>query len=140
MNRDFKWVYERTGEEMWRTCDEEYNTVEEAIEAGREYFKQAKEDEYEDFEEDFFSVGQIIPFVPSVCADHILDTISELAYDECGEIADNYLERVSEKDYSLLEEMMNKTLKKWIEKTDNLPRFWKIRNIADIPLEDDHNE
>jgi hypothetical protein len=124
MSRDGKWTYNDVDDGIWSNDD--FETEEEAVKYGRE----ATLDE----ENDCFYIGQIVPFVPSVDAAMIIDSISENACEECGESADGYLDYVDKKDIAKLAVRLNEVLDKWLTDTGNEPTFWKIENIKQIEV------
>lgn len=130
MNND-KWVFEETGNEYWSTSPDEYDTKEEAIEGGREYFLYERNNYGEHEDMISFSVGQIKSYNPYIDGENVLEQIRDHSYEEVGELAENYLARVNTDELALLEDELQKVLLEWMDKTDNKPNFWKIRNVED---------
>ncbi len=136
MSNEGKWVIDVKSDGIWN-CEEEFNTREEAIAYGKEHFEVIYEEEFgETFNSEnskkVFYVGQVERFIPSVSADSVLEQIAENAYDEVGELAEDYLSHVNIKDLGLLEERFNKVLMEWMVETKNNPTFWKITNTEEV--------
>ena len=134
-----KWIYEKSGEENWSLCEDEYETKEEAIEAARVFFRQWKEEDLDDFEEEtggtHFQVGQIEKYSPYIRVEQIIDDISERAYDDCGEWAGEYLYDVKSEHQYELEEKLNEVLIAWIEKHSYQPRWFNVCNTEDVTID-----
>jgi len=122
-----KWTYELYNEEVW-SSDEEFDTKEEAIIAG-------KEAALDDDEITSFYVGQIKSFVPSVDVGRIIDDIGEEAYEQCGEFGEEYLWHLPIEEINKLEELLNEALNKWLNETNNEPTFYTLRNVETISVE-----
>lgn len=138
MSNQGKWVIDLKSDGIW-CCDVEFETREEAIAYGRKNFEELYEEEHSEIfnhenDKKVFYVGQIERFVPSVSADSVLEQISENAYDEVGEVAEDYLSHVKIKDLGLLEERFNKVLMEWMVETKNNPTFWKITNTEEVAV------
>ena len=136
MSNEGKWVLDLKPDGIW-DCDVEFETREEAIAYGKKNFEELYEEEHgeifnsENYKKVFY-VGQIERFVPSVSADSVVEQIAENAYDEVGELAEDYLSHVSIKELVVLEEKFNKVLKEWMDETKNNPTFFKITNTEEI--------
>lgn len=135
-----KWIYNASrNDENW-SCDEEFDTEQEAIKAGIRYFTNADgygyEYEYnEKFEGDSFQVGQQSEHFVSIYASRILDQASEDAYELCGDIVDRWLSKVSKEEELVLSEMLTEAFKKWLKDTGNQPNFYTIVNVKDVKLD-----
>lgn len=125
--RTNKWTYELYSEEYW-TSGEDFDTKEEAIEAGKEAMKE------EDIGSNYFWIGQISEYNPSINASYIIDSLVEQAFDKCGEASDNFLSGISKEEEYKLETMLNDVLNKWLEETNNQPTFYSIENMETIVL------
>ncbi|MGG1659492.1 hypothetical protein [Brevibacillus sp. NRS-1366] len=134
-----KWIYEKCDEENWDLCEDEYDTKEEAIEAARAFFKQWKEEDPEEFEDEtggtHFQVGQIQKYAPHINVESVIDDIGERAYDECGEWAGEYLYDVKSEHQNELEEKLNEALGAWIEKYGYQPRWFNVCNTEDVSID-----
>jgi hypothetical protein len=132
-----KWMYNAgLDEEHWR-CDEEFETKEEAIEAGRKYFTEPdgyEEYEGEKFEGDSFDVGQIAYPDIYVKAWHVIDDVIEVVREQCGDYSEHWLEKVKKEDENLLGDMLTETFKRWLKLTNNEPNFYTLKHITEIKL------
>lgn len=113
----------------------EYNSVEEALEDARtdkKYLQCYREKKT-------VYIGKVCKFEPKVFSDIVVERIQEDAYDEAGEIAEDYLMYTSQKDMSKLNEMLTETFNKWAKETGNEPNFFTVEEIQEYSLEDsDH--
>jgi len=62
-------------------------------------------------------------------AERLLETISEQAYDECGECAESWLEGLPKEQVQDLEEMVHAAIVAWMEKHNELPHFWSVEQV-----------
>ncbi|ACA57392.1 hypothetical protein N494_18780 (plasmid) [Clostridium botulinum A2B7 92] len=128
-NIEGKWMYSLIDSEIW--IGEEFNTKEQAIEAGR---KEALENQEQAFCNDYFNIGQIVEVSPcGVDVDFILENVAENTADgmEAGE---NYLMDVDTEHQRELEKQINEVLFAWMDKYGYRPDFFKIENIEKIDL------
>lgn len=134
-----KWMYNTGDEEHWN-CDEgEFDTKEDAIAAGIKYFTDADEFGYEyhndeKFDGVSFEVGLVSEPDMHINAWSVIDMVTEQVYDQCGEYADGWLQELEYEEQKLLGDMLTKTFKKWIDKTSNNPRFYTMKNVELINL------
>lgn len=138
MTNEGKWLINLVEDEIWGSSDE-FDTKEEAIAYGKEEFEGLYEDENgEKFDSEIykkiFYVGKVERFVPSVCADSVIETLRDNAYDEVGEFAETFLERISKEEYTFLEERLNQALNDWLDETKNHPTFYKIVDVEKIEV------
>ena len=83
--------------------------------------------EYADF--DYVYIGEAIKFQPKIFGDFTIEHIQEQAYDTVGEVAEIYLEGVSNKDVDLLGSMLTETFNKWAKTTSNEPNIFEVINV-----------
>lgn len=138
MTNEGKWLINLVEDGIWGSSDE-FTTKEEAIAYGKEEFEGIYEEEHgEKFDAEIykkvFYVGKIERFIPSVCAYSVIERITENAYDEVGEVAESFLERVSKEEYGFLEEKLNQALSDWLDETKNHPNFFKIVNVVKVEV------
>lgn len=81
----------------------------------------------EDYE--FVVIGELKKYQPTIDADDILDSLTENAYDECGESSDGWLDSYSKEEKACLETALNNVLEEWLTNTNNKPTFGLIVNI-----------
>ncbi|HCT63879.1 MAG TPA: hypothetical protein DIC60_01140 [Lachnospiraceae bacterium] len=126
MNKiEYTWaVSENT--EIWR--HDVFDTVEDCVQDYLENYAG------EDLEESIF-VGEVKPFEISVDSYRILETLSEEAYEECGDVAENWLYfRDIEKDTEELNEKLTQVVIDWLKKHDYMPSFYKITDIRGVEV------
>lgn len=114
--------------EIWNS-DMECNSREEAITEGT---KLAKEEGLDSFriglQED---VGN-----PCICVNYILEQANIDMYEEVGEVAEDYLRYISDKDKDLLENKLNEVFHEWLKTTNNESNFYKVLNDERISVEE----
>ena len=99
--------------------EESFSSIDETIDFVKE--------EYPDF--DYVYIGEAIPFQPKIFGDFTIERIQEQAYDTVGEVAEIYLEGVSDKDADLLGSMLTETFNKWAKITSNEPNIFEVINV-----------
>ena len=106
--------------------EESFSSIDETIDFVKE--------EYPDF--DYVYIGEAIPFQPEIFGDFIIERIQEQAYDIVGEVAEIYLEGVSDKDVDLLGSMLTETFNKWAKITSNEPNIFEVINVKEYLISD----
>jgi len=117
-----QWMYNFGDEEHWDE-GEYFDTKEETIDVGREEAIAREEVSYQ--------VGQLDVFEPSIDVYNVLDNICSNACDECGEFADGYPHATKE-EIQKLQDMLDEVLERWMDKTNNRPNFFTIKNTEEI--------
>ena len=121
---DERWGYASSKDaESWTGC---HLTREEAIEEGRDHYTYPKEygHTYDGF---WIHSGHVVPLeavMPDV--DDIIETMGERAYDEAGEVAEEFPD-VSNEAKTELEEL----LRGWCEKYAR-PTFWVADGVCEF--------
>ena len=124
--KDGLYMYNFGDEEHWDE-DEYFDTKEEAVEAGRlEAIERGEED---------YQVGQIQKFSPQIDVENALEQIAENACDECGGYAEDYLSNLPEAEVRQLQEMIDEVFNKWLNETNNHPRFFTIVAVSNHTIE-----
>lgn len=138
-NLNGKWMFEQCDQEVWGYSSlDEYDTKEEAIEAGRKHFQEMREEEPEEFEEyglDHFQVGQLQDFYPHISGNWIIDDAIEQAISECGDVAESFLNNVSRADIYKLSDALNETFRNWMKENGYTPKFYSIQNIEEVSID-----
>lgn len=122
---DGKWCYSFNEEHF----EETFETKEEAIEEALWYYKDDKLDQ------DFIWVGQTKSIRLGVDTYQIIEGLQEEAYEQAGEVAENFLHNIKPDDMKELEESLNKALFAWMDKFKHNPRFYTVENIEKIEVE-----
>ena len=83
------------------------------------------------------AVGEVVPYEPYVMADNILDELEEDAYEECGEIAEDWNAYSWTDDKESLDELSNKLteiVRQWLKDNGTYPYFYKIENVKTVEV------
>ena len=83
------------------------------------------------------AVGEVVPYEPYVMADNILDELEEDAYEECGEIAEDWNAYSWKDDKESLDELSNKLteiVRQWLKDNGTYPYFYKIKNVKTVEV------
>ncbi|QZY56691.1 hypothetical protein [Crassaminicella profunda] len=136
MCKEGKWMYELHGSDIWQ--GEKFDTREECIEEARKEVattnKSNKEFGYKTI--DKFRIGKTEDAGSyGIDADDILERISENAYDDIGEVAEDYLTDVKPEHEKELEEKLNEVLFAWMKKYKYEPSFYRIIDIEEIKVD-----
>ena len=131
-NLNGKWTYDIDGGESW-SCVEFFDTKEESIEAGKD--EAINGYPFDDIK--YLRVGQVKEFVPKINGYHIVESVGEDAYEECGEIAEDYLASVRSGDIAELQLSLEACLHQWLRNKGFVPNFYSIENIEEIDLDKD---
>ena len=114
-----KWVYSMD-EEVFSNSDY-FDTKEEAIEAGEEYAKDCGYSQY--------YVGQCKEFIPRVDAEDLIERMQEQAYEEVGEVTEDWLEDATSEAINELAEELHMLFQKWMKKYSLEPSFYRVEAI-----------
>ncbi|MEK3756774.1 hypothetical protein MHB73_21275 [Bacillus sp. FSL K6-6483] len=129
MSSNGKWVINSRENEIWLD-PYGFETKEEAVAYGKKYYEYVNIDE--ETGEKWFFVGQKERYTPFVDVYAVIERIADNAYSEVGEVAEDYLEKLSEEEWSSLEEKLNNALHSWLNETGNHPNFYSIVNIERV--------
>lgn len=138
---DGKWICGKNADlEIWNAC-EYYDLKSQAIRAAKNQIyahnKGERKDEFEDvlgyYPDDAdtiisFAVGQCSVSDIGIDVDNLLEQVSQDVYDQCGEVAEDYLDDVLDEHKKELENL----ILKWFERHDYLPGCYSIGNIETI--------
>ena len=106
--------------------EESFSSIDEILDFVKE--------EYTDF--DYVYIGEAIPFQPKIFGDFTIEHIQEQAYDTVGEVAEIYLEEVSNEDVDLLGSMLTETFNKWAKTTSNECNIFEVINVKKYLISD----
>lgn len=126
---------------FWST----FATREEAIEDGREQYRDALagngSELFEDIDDedlksiDSFYVARVERFTPIVNASMVLDCIQEEAWDRFGEYAEDYLDCIPKDQVDDLQKSLQKAFDDWMIRTGNEPTFFNCMDTEEVPFE-----
>lgn len=71
-------------------------------------------------------VGVEVPYEPRIDADRIIEQLSEDSYNDSPDYGDQWLVDIPNKDTELLQEILDRSLKEWIFRTNNYPHHYNI--------------
>lgn len=117
-----QWSYDIGGRSyIWRSGV--YDSREEAIKA-------ALEEKYHPYggynAEEKIYIAKTYPYIPRVDGDYVCEYDAEQAFDECGEVAEDYLDNISTEAKSELSDELTKVYIKWLKKHNGMPTFWQL--------------
>jgi len=120
MKKEGKWTFNSVDEGLW--SNDVYDTKEEAIAA-------AKRDGLS-----IFFVGRIeLMSLPQLnIAEEIIERLTEHAFEECGEAAENWICDADLNDIQQLDDAINDVIKEWLKDNALMPDFYKLTNIEEI--------
>lgn len=81
---------------------------------------------------DVIFVGEVLPYEVNVNASALLEELECNAYDECGDIANSW--DISVDNIDELDDELTKVVRKWLEKTNQLPTFYNIINVGPVVI------
>jgi len=119
-SREGKWVWGATEENFYNTL---YDSKEAAILAGM--------DDYAIGGGGYFFVGQVeeINFDLDVYTDGVLERIADNVYGEVGEVAIDYLNDVTQEQFTDLETRLNDVINSWMIRHGKEPDYYRVINI-----------
>lgn len=122
----YTWEY-NDNTELW--YNDLFNTVEDCIADAR--------DNYMVEMGETIAVGEVVPYEPYVWACDVLDDIEENAYEECGEVAedwDTYRWKDDEEILGELSEKLTEIVRQWLKDHGRYPNFYKIENVRTVEI------
>ena len=121
-----KYLYSFSDDD-WRGCSQ-YDTKEEALAAAREEAELMPEKEYV-----YIGVSGGI-WQPTIDGDGIIEMLQEMADDEAGDVAEEYLANVQDEDVTKLTEALTKAFNKWAAENGYVPTFGTVENIEEFKI------
>lgn len=80
-------------------------------------------------------VGEVEDFAPVVDAERVIYQLTDQAYDEANDGAEEYLNDVTEAELDALEKELTKAFNTWSKKYKHEPNFSLIKNVKEIKLD-----
>lgn len=139
------WCMSADGEYFYET---ECATFDECITEGLRQFRQAKRGKDTDFFPAFsdldietaeFFIGTKQEFVPRIDAEDVIERLQVDAYDQCGELAEDYLSHASKDDVAVLQNLLQCAFKRWEKSLHMEPSFFVVHEVSSIRIAD-HKE
>lgn len=143
-----EWSNNSTGCEWWDSCSNWFDTKEEAIQDGIDQYKQMLDgkstdlfdnDYYYNIVPDYFDVGKKRPYIPTIDVDDVIERLQEQAYDECGELAEDFLDWRTMSKGNIeedLREHLQVELDAWLKRHNLYPTFFTVIDIETINVKD----
>lgn len=103
-----------------------YETKEECI-------KDANEEAVEDGKNEFL-IGETFEPDTSIDTEYLLEIVGDRAYDDVGEVAEDYLRNVKKEDLKELDQELNEVFDKWKKKYGYEASFYHVGNIETIKV------
>lgn len=123
-----KYTWEHSdNEEIWR--NDVFNTIEDCI-------LDAKEN-YDIEPGETIAIGEPVYWEPHVNVYTILNQFEEDAYEECGEIAEDWYAYDYKRDEEKVEQLSDKLteiVKQWLKDNGTYPTFYKIENVRVVEV------
>lgn len=136
-----KWMYNTGDEENWACEDGEFDTREEAIKFGKEFFLNPSDDyldsimtDIEDYQPSSFDVGLISEVELKVKPWNVIDDAQEQAGEQAGEWSERWLSVIKMEDAELLSKMLTEAFWKWTKETNNGTTFFTMTKVEEILL------
>jgi hypothetical protein len=111
-----------------------FDTKEEAIQAGIKELNELKkiDDNYKDVNS--FYVGQVQYYTPYISPEWLIEQVGEMAYDECGEVAEDWLCHVKNEKVKQLGDMINEVFMEWLKDVGEMLTFGIVVNIEEVKI------
>lgn len=125
MKKKYAWSQSKT-DDIWLggICD----SVKECVE-------EAKAEDYEDT--DTFAIGYVEPYeVNYVNSDLIIEYLQQDAYEEIGEVAEDWLDSVTNEQREDLENRVLKVVLEWLKDCKEEPKFYKVLPFDELTLQE----
>lgn len=119
--QQYAWTDKAT-DDIWRggPCDSIEECVKEAVALG----------DYKNG--DTIAVGLVEKYVPKyVDTDRLIEGLQEVAADEVGEVAGDWLVDISKEELGDLHERLLSTTLEWLKQYNYMPSFYKVHPLAD---------
>lgn len=120
-----KWMYNINESDIWE--GEEFDTKEQAISEGKKVAMDEGVNKFYIGETE--STGKF-----GIDVDRTIEDIQQFTYDDVGEVAECYLDDVTQEHLLELEEKLNEVFFKWQKEYGYEPNFYKIINIEEINI------
>jgi len=81
-------------------------------------------------------VGEVRAYTVDVNGSSVIDNLEEQAYDECGEVAENWYPSSIKgiEKWDELDKQLTDVVTKWLEKHNCLPDFYNIINVREVTV------
>lgn len=120
------WNFNKS-DELWQ--HDEFETVDECIKDAQENYDMKIGER--------IAIGTIQPYKVNIDIESMLEQLEEKAYDECGEVAEDWKisnEKYYTKEMEELKEKVTKLTYEYLEKIGEKPTFYKIDDIFTVVI------
>lgn len=120
---------ENANDELWR--NDIFETVEECV-------KNAKSDWNGKKPGDEIAIGTVVPYVVSADVGFMLEQLEQDAYEECGDVTDDWdvsSRKGHEKEFDELQEKVTALVNEYLVKIGEKPSFYKIEDIYTVTID-----
>jgi CTP:phosphocholine cytidylyltransferase-like protein len=126
-----RWSFNNQEDDTWSNCD--YDTKEQAILAGREY--------YSDDGCEIFFIGKVaeVPVLNPIDASDLVDRAAQLIDENYGcdwELGEKFYENITKDQTEDLQTMLDDVWEKWIEKYSIKSHSLTVNNIEIVNIKD----
>lgn len=123
---------------------EPFDTKEEATEYGISQYKKHRDKErtelFGDFDSDYdidvFYIGKSRGYIPEIDAYRVIEDQQMMAYDECGEVSNGWLDDVTNEEMKSLQKILSIAFKSWLELNHRFPSFYCIDDIEEVDIKE----
>ncbi len=86
--------------------------------------------------QDVIFIAECERYTFTVDGSAVIDNLEEQAFDECGECSESWEPSAFKKaeDWAALDEQLTKVVTDWLEKHDDMPTFYRVINIVEVPV------
>ena len=125
MKKGYAWT-RKSNDDIWLggICD----SVKECIEEAR----------YEGYEDsDTFALGYTVPYeVDYIDGDLVIEALQEQAYDELGEVSEDWLDNITREQREDLNNRLLKVVLEWLKDCKEEPSFYKVEPFDELTLQE----
>jgi len=119
------WNYRKT-DELWG--HDEYETEEECISDAKENYGMEVGDT--------IAIGTVYPYVVCIDAETVLDALEENAYEECGEVVEDWktYSKDNKEELDNLTNELTECVNRYLLSVKEVPSFYKIDDIYTVTI------
>lgn len=101
----------------------------------RECIEEAKAEDYQDT--DTFAIGYAKPYeINYIDGDLIIEFLQQAAYDELGEVAEDWLDYITKEQREDLNNRLLKVVLEWIKDCNEQPSFFRIEPFDELTIQE----
>ena len=130
--KKYSWSFDKR-DDVWTS--DTFDTVKECIEDAKKY---SSEDEKK-----VIYVGTNTPYEPYIDAVDVLELVENAAYNQCGEVSNDwnsYNGSVMKAELAELSSKLTLVVKEWLIKNNRYPKLYSITDIREVSLSEEFHE